>query len=71
LVLDSSSRQWIGGGLEIPGASFAVVLEVLTTTGPWIAELREPSARIGHLVIVNGFDGLGRIEIADPWNRTQ
>ncbi|MGK7905534.1 MAG: papain-like cysteine protease family protein [Hormoscilla sp.] len=67
----SSSRQWIGGGLEIPGASFAEVLEVLTATGPWIAELREPGARLGHLVVVNGFDALGRIEIADPWNRTQ
>jgi len=70
--LDSShSRQWNGGGLEIPGASFAEVLEVLMSTGAWIAELREPRARLGHLVVVDGWDALGRILIRDPWDGTR
>ncbi len=67
----SDSRQWVGGGLEIPGASSAEVLEVLMTTGFWIAELREPGARLGHLVVVDGFDGLGRILTRDPWDGTK
>jgi filamentous hemagglutinin len=57
--------------LEIPGASFAELLEVLMSTGAWIAELREPGARLGHLVVVDAFDALGRILIRDPWDGTK
>jgi filamentous hemagglutinin len=67
----SRSRRWIGGCLEIPEASFEELLEVLMSTGTWIAELREPRARLGHLVVVDGFDKLGRILIRDPWDGTK
>ncbi len=67
----SDLRQWIGGGLEIPGASSAELLEVLMSTGAWIAELREPGARLGHLVVVDGFDDFGIILIKDPWDGTK
>lgn len=64
----SDSRQWVGGYLQIQGANSGDVLEVLITTGSWIAELREPGARLGHLVVVGGFDSFGRILIKDPWD---
>ena len=67
----SSSREWIGGCLEIPGANDGVVLDVLMATGIWIAELREPGARLGHLVVVDGFDDLERLKIRDPWDSTR
>jgi len=41
------------------------------STGAWIAELREPRARLGHLVVVDGWDALGRILIRDPWDGTR
>ncbi|MBW4507368.1 MAG: hypothetical protein KME64_12765 [Scytonematopsis contorta HA4267-MV1] len=66
-----TSRQWIGGGLEIPGASDAQLLEALMSKGAWIAELRELGARLGHLVIVDGYDAFGRLCILDPWNKTK
>ncbi|NJQ96528.1 MAG: hypothetical protein HC784_00160 [Hydrococcus sp. CSU_1_8] len=32
---------------------------------------REPGARLGHLVVVDGCDELGRICIRDPWDGTK
>jgi len=70
--LDSNiSRKWIGGFLGISGASDEELLEVLMSTGFWIAELREQRSRLGHLVVVNGFDTDGRLYIQDPWDKTQ
>lgn len=65
------SRQWIGGGLDIPGANDAELLSVLMSTGIWIAELRELGVRLGHLVVVNGYDINGRLLILDPWQQTR
>ncbi|MGK7877137.1 MAG: papain-like cysteine protease family protein [Xenococcaceae cyanobacterium] len=67
----SQERQWIGGCLEIPGATFAEVVEVLISTGTWMAELREPGARLGHLVLVDGYAPKERIRIRDPWDGTR
>lgn len=68
---NDTSRKWIGGGFEIQGASDEELLEVLMSTGLWMAELREPKASLGHLVVVNGFDTNGRLCIQDPWDKTQ
>lgn len=65
------SRQWEGGGLDIPGANDAELLSVLMSTGIWIAELRELGVRLGHLVVVNGYDINGRLLILDPWQQTR
>ncbi len=64
----SDSRQWVGGYLEIPGANSGDVLELLIGEGSWIAELREPEARLGHLVVIDGLDSLWKILIKDPWD---
>ncbi len=64
-------RMWIGGGFAIEGAEEAEVLAVLISTGSWIAELRETGKRLGHLVVVDGYDGEGRIRIRDPWEGTR
>ncbi|MDJ0619806.1 MAG: papain-like cysteine protease family protein [Calothrix sp. MO_192.B10] len=70
--LDSdTSRQWIGGGFEIPGASDEELLEILMSTGVWLAELREQGARLGHIVVVDGYNTDGRLCIRDPWDKTQ
>lgn len=70
--LDSdASRQWMGGGLDIPKASDAELLEVIMSTGVWIAEFRELGARLGHLVVVDGYDASSRLCIRDPWNKTK
>jgi ABC-type bacteriocin/lantibiotic exporter with double-glycine peptidase domain len=63
--------HWIGGGFAIEGAEDAEVLEVLISQGSWIAELRETGARLGHLVVVDGYNREGRIRIRDPWERTK
>ncbi|MHC5675644.1 papain-like cysteine protease family protein [Nostoc sp.] len=68
---NDTSRKWIEGSLDIPGANDEELLEVLMSTGFWIAELREQRSRLGHLVVVNGFDTDGRLCIRDPWNQTQ
>ncbi|OKH30604.1 hypothetical protein NIES2119_30640 [[Phormidium ambiguum] IAM M-71] len=69
----SDLRRWVGGYFLISEASSAEVLEVLMTTGAWIAELREHGVRVrlAHLVVVDGFDGIGRILIRDPWDGTK
>jgi len=70
-LAEEGSSQWMGGYLDIPGTSSIELLEVLISTGTWIAELREPGARLGHLVVVDGCDALGRICIRDPWDGTK
>ena len=62
--------EWQGRGFVLEGASFTDAVEWLTARGVWAAELREAGSRIGHLVIVNGFDDKDRILIRDPWNGT-
>lgn len=70
--LDSNaSRQWVGGRLDIPGASDEELLTILMSTGVWLAELREQGARLGHIVVVDGYDTFGRLCILDPWNKTK
>ncbi|GFE71888.1 papain-like cysteine protease family protein [Chroococcus sp. FPU101] len=70
--LDSrGGRQWVGGGLALPGASDTELLSALVSTGIFIAELREPMARLGHLVVVDGWDEDGFLSIRDPWDGTR
>ncbi|ACK74146.1 conserved hypothetical protein (plasmid) [Gloeothece citriformis PCC 7424] len=66
-----NKRSWAGGLLEIPGATRADVMEVLNTTGSWIAMLWETGAKIGHMVIVDGVDLLEYVLIRDPWQGTR
>lgn len=67
---DSGLRTWIGGFFQIEGAKDADVLGVLMSTGSWIAELRETGGRLGHLVVVDGYDDQKRLFIRDPWSGT-
>lgn len=67
---DSGLRTWIGGFFEIEGASEIDVLGVLMETGSWIADLRETGGRLGHLVVVDGYDAQKRLCIRDPWEGT-
>ena len=69
-VDESGLRTWIGGFFEIEGASDEDVLGVLMETGSWIADLRETGGRLGHLVVVDGYDDLRRLCIRDPWEGT-
>ncbi len=66
----SGSLTWMGGFFQIEGADDADVLGVLMSTGSWIAELRETGARLGHLVVVDGYDDEGRLCLRDPWSGT-
>lgn len=59
--------QWIGAPIGINGASDEDLLRVLMKTGSWAAGLWEDGAPIGHVVVVDGFDGVGRVLIRDPW----
>ncbi len=61
-----TSRLWGGGELVIPGTTPSQLLEVLSTTGAWIAVLWEEGARIGHFVVVDGLDETGKVMIRDP-----
>ena len=69
-VDESGLRTWIGGFFEIEGADDGDVLDVLMSTGSWIADLRETGGRLGHLVVVDDYDDLRRLCIRDPWEGT-
>jgi ABC-type bacteriocin/lantibiotic exporter with double-glycine peptidase domain len=56
---------------NVTGADDRQLLSVLMSTGIWIAELRELGVRLGHLVVVNGYDINGRLLILDPWEKTR
>lgn len=66
----SNLGEWRGGGLEIEGLGFDELLDCLISTGVWVAELRELGARLGHLVVVDGWDNQRRVLIRDPWQGT-
>jgi ABC-type bacteriocin/lantibiotic exporter with double-glycine peptidase domain len=66
----SNLGEWRGGGLEIEGLGFSELLDCLISTGVWVAELRELGTRLGHLVVVDGWDNQGRVLIRDPWQGT-
>jgi Papain-like cysteine protease AvrRpt2 len=63
--------RWVGGFPEIQDVSDADVFDLLISTGVWAAELRQLGTRIGHLVIVDGWDTYGLILIRDPWQQTR
>ncbi|NJK77471.1 MAG: hypothetical protein HC942_30580 [Microcoleus sp. SU_5_6] len=67
----SNSRFWVGGTVSLPGATNYEIVEVLINTGSWAAVLWETLADLGHIVIVDGLDGTGKIMIRDPWNATK
>ena len=70
-ALDSTvSRRWEGGGIYIPGASDESLVRTLNNTGSWSAVMWEQGARIGHLVIIDGFHSYGRLRVRDPWEGT-
>jgi hypothetical protein len=57
---------WRGIGAAPPdGHNDASLLPVLARTGPWVAHLREPGARLGHFVVVFDWTEEG-IQILDP-----
>ena len=70
-TLDSSdSRGWAGGTIVIPGASDEDLVRTLNSTGSWAAVMWELGASVGHLVVVDGLDKMGRVMIRDPWHGT-
>lgn len=66
----SNSRGWEGGGVYIPGANDEDIVKVLNSTGSWAAQMWQWGASIGHLVVIDGFDHHGRLNIRDPWEGT-
>ncbi|ELR96540.1 papain-like cysteine protease family protein [Gloeocapsa sp. PCC 73106] len=64
-------RRWVGGGFDLSGAPVTELLATLISTGAWIAELLEPMARLGHLVVVDGWAEDGLLLIRDPWQGTR
>jgi filamentous hemagglutinin len=66
----TNQRQWIGGYLDFLGTEIEL-LNLLMSTGTWIAELREMGMRLGHLVVIDGYDSQGKIKIRDPWEGTE
>jgi hypothetical protein len=65
-------RAWIGHAVWplVPGtptaADWLALLGVLSQHGPWIAHLREPQAKMGHLVVVVAVTQAS-VEILDSW----
>lgn len=64
----SNMGVWRGGnfGVELP--QMLNLLERLMAKGSWAAEMKEFGNPIAHLVIVDGFDEVGRVRIRDPWH---
>lgn len=73
-TLDSSgSGTWSGGYLQ--GANDPVeatrLVHTLNNTGSWVAQFWETGKSIGHFVVVEGLDDVGRVMIRDPWDGTR
>lgn len=66
----TSDGKWQGGFFNIIGATDKQIFLSLCQTGSWIAELREPLAKIGHFVVVDGIDNEEKPLIRDPWDGT-
>ncbi|MGY4534542.1 hypothetical protein ACVW0Y_003683 [Pseudomonas sp. TE3786] len=56
---------WVGSPLDV--SSF----NALNKTGSWSAMMWSPAGRVGHWVVVNGLDDVGRVVIKDPYAGTQ
>jgi hypothetical protein len=65
--LGNLAGRWIGAPIGIEGATDEELLRVLMGTGSWAAGFWEDGAPIGHVVVVDGFDEVGRVLIRDPW----
>ena len=65
------SRLWLSGTVHIPEATYFELIDVLIGTGSWAAILWEPLADLGHIVVVDGLDNIGKIKIRDPWMATR
>lgn len=68
---ETGLRRWVGGGFDLSGATEIELLSALVSTGTFIAEMREPMARLGHLVVVDGWEENGFVLIRDPWDGTK
>lgn len=67
--LDSSGAGlWQGGAVSIPGATREEIITGLNTSGSWGAVVWEQSVNIGHMVLIDGLDATGRVEVRDPWD---
>jgi len=67
----SDARLWLSGTVHILEATYSEIIDVLIGTGSWAAILWEPLANLGHIVVVDGLDKLGKIKIRDPWMATR
>lgn len=50
--------------------TYSEIIDILMSTGSWVAVLWESFADLGHMVVVDGIDRTGNILIRDPWNAT-
>jgi filamentous hemagglutinin len=73
----NSSRVWLGGTVSLPETTdadlettYSEIIDILMSTGSWVAALWESLADLGHIVVVDGIDRTGNILIRDPWNAT-
>ena len=65
------TRTWSRGPVAIAGASSSDVIRTLMGTGSWAAVVKNSGAKIGHWVVVDGFDDVGNILIRDPGDATR
>lgn len=64
----SGGREWIGAGVD---ATDLGTFHGLSSTGSWSAQLWEKGNKIGHWVVVDGMDDVGRVIVRDPWHGTK
>lgn len=62
------TRGWVGGLVRLANAPPEATARALSRLGPWLAILWARGARLGHAVVIDGFDGRGA-QVRDPWSR--
>lgn len=63
--LNTVDSGWVGNAVDV--SSF----NALNKTGSWSAMMWDSGNKVGHWVVVDGVDDVGRVLIKDPFNGTQ
>lgn len=63
--LNTVDSSWVGNAVDV--SSF----NALNKTGSWSAMMWDSGNKVGHWVVVDGVDDVGRVLIKDPFNGMQ
>jgi len=71
-VLNRLSHRagWRGDYLDVPRMGGGKAVAILSTSGSWVAAMREFGAKIDHAVVVDGLGDDDTVRVRDPFEAT-